>query len=193
MRLSSSSPLPQRSDGLVALAIAVSAGFLLLASGSFAQAHTKGRAVTPFSSTLKLGDYSWHPELSPAGAVVVLVNLPDQVLYVYRNGVRIANSTVSSGKAGKTTPTGVFTVLQKKVRHTSTIYKGAQMPHMQRLTWSGIALHAGHLPGYPAIDASFLQDVRGLITPGTTLVLTNMPVNSQTHSGPGFNILTARS
>jgi Ion channel/L,D-transpeptidase catalytic domain len=41
-------------------------------------------------------------------------------------------------------------VLQKKVRHTSSIYKGAQMPHMQRLTWSGIALHAGHLPGYPA-------------------------------------------
>jgi hypothetical protein len=131
MRLSSSSPLPQRSDGLVALAIAVSAGFLLLPSGSFAQANTEGRAVTPFSSTLKPGDYSWHPELSPAGPVVVLVNLPDQVLYVYRNGVRIANSTISSGKAGRTTPTGVFTVLQKKVSHTSTIYKGAQMPHMQ--------------------------------------------------------------
>jgi lipoprotein-anchoring transpeptidase ErfK/SrfK len=44
----------------------------------------------------------------------------------------------------------VFTVLQKKARHTSSIYKDAQMPHMQRLTWSGIELHAGHLPGYPA-------------------------------------------
>jgi lipoprotein-anchoring transpeptidase ErfK/SrfK len=59
-------------------------------------------------------------------------------------------STVSSGKPGKSTPTGVFTVLQKKARHTSSIYKDAQMPHMQRLTWSGIELHAGHLPGYPA-------------------------------------------
>jgi lipoprotein-anchoring transpeptidase ErfK/SrfK len=81
--------------------------------------------------------------------VVILVSLPDQLLYVYRNGVRIGRSTVSTGKPGKGTPTGVFTVLQKKVRHESSIYKGAQMPHMRRLTWTGIAIHAGHLPGYP--------------------------------------------
>jgi hypothetical protein len=81
--------------------------------------------------------------------VVILVSLPDQLLYVYRNGVRIGRSTVSTGKPGKRTPTGVFTVLQKKVRHESSIYK-AQMPHMQRLTWTGIAMHAGHLPDYPA-------------------------------------------
>jgi len=62
----------------------------------------------------------------------------------------IGRSTVSTGKPGKHTPTGVFTVLQKKVRHESSIYKGAKMPHIQRLTWSGIALHAGYLPGYPA-------------------------------------------
>src|SRR3984893_3639956 len=128
----------------------VALGFLLITPESHAQAHTKGTPVAPFNATLKPGDYSWHPELSPVGPVVVLVSLPDQVLYVYRNGVRIANSTVSSGKPGKTTPTGVFTVLQKKVRHTSSIYKGAQMPHMQRLTWSGIAFHAGYLPGYAA-------------------------------------------
>jgi hypothetical protein len=313
--------------------VLVTLSFLFVTPESYAQAHTKGRAVAPFTATLKPGDYAWHPELSPAGPVVVLVSLPDQVLYLYRNGVRIANSTVSSGKPGKTTPTGVFTVLQKKVSHTSSIYKGAQMPHMQRLTWSGIALHAGHLPGYPAsagcvrmpidfaaklysvtgigttviiadnksapdhtvrpgllfsgktgtpitggfvwapnkapkgplsvimsapdrriyvyrngveigrapviglesarlsgtyvysadstidssgrrdwiytasvgkkapnlkeledrisIDSSFLQDVRALIEPGTTLILTNAPVGSQTHSGSGFNILTA--
>jgi hypothetical protein len=64
--------------------------------------------------------------------------------------VGIGRSTLSTGKPGKRTPNGVFTVLQKKVRHTSSIYKGAQMPHMQRLTWSGIALHAGYLPGYAA-------------------------------------------
>jgi hypothetical protein len=313
--------------------VLVTLSFLFVTPESYAQAHTKGRAVAPFTATLKPGDYAWHPELSPAGPVVVLVSLPDQVLYLYRNGVRIANSTVSSGKPGKTTPTGVFTVLQKKVSHTSSIYKGAQMPHMQRLTWSGIALHAGHLPGYPAsagcvrmpidfaaklysvtgigttviiadnksapdhtvrpgllfsgktgtppaggfvwapnkapkgplsvimsapdrriyvyrngveigrapviglesarlsgtyvysadstidssgrrdwiytasvgkkapnlkeledrisINPSFLQDVRALIEPGTTLILTNAPVGSQTHSGSGFNILTA--
>jgi len=64
--------------------------------------------------------------------------------------VGIGRLTLSTGKPGKRTPNGVFTVLQKKVRHTSSIYKGAQMPHMQRLTWSGIAFHAGYLPGYAA-------------------------------------------
>jgi hypothetical protein len=54
------------------------------------------------------------------------------------------------GQEGKTTPTGVFTILQRKVDHESSIYKGAKMPHMQRLTWDGIAIHAGRLPGYPA-------------------------------------------
>jgi hypothetical protein len=314
-------------------ALSIAASFFLATPESYAQTHTKGRAVAPFTTTLKPGDYIWHPKLSPAGPVVILVSLPDQILYVYRNGVQIARSTVSTGKTGKTTPTGAFTVLEKKVRHTSSIYKGAQMPHMQRLTWTGIALHAGHLPGYPAsagcvrmpidfaanlysvtgigttviiadhqsapvhtvrpglvfsgkigtapaggfvwtpekspkgpvsiiisspdrriyvyrngveigrapvpgfeairvsgtyvysadttidssgrrdwisvasvgkrapnlrdlearisIDPTFLQDIRELITPGTTMVLTNAPVSSQTHSGTGFNILTA--
>lgn len=72
-------------------------------------------------------------------------------MYVYCNGVRIGRSTVSTGKPGKGTPTGVFTVLEKKVRHTLSIYKGAPMPHMQRLTWTGIALHAGP-PAKPIAD-----------------------------------------
>ena len=130
--------------------ILVTLGFLFITSESHAQSHTKGTPVAPFTPTLKPGNYAWHPELSPGGPVVVLVSLPDQILYVYRNGVRIGRSTVSTGKPGKHTPTGVFTVLQKKVRHESSIYKGAKMPHIQRLTWSGIALHAGYLPGYPA-------------------------------------------
>ena len=97
---------------------------------------TKGRIAAPFTPQLKPGDYVWHPEVSPAGPVVIIVSLPDQVMYVYRNGVRIGRSTVSTGKPGKRTPTGEFTVLQKKVSHESNIYKGAKMPHMQRLTWS---------------------------------------------------------
>src|SRR5580704_1165932 len=306
---------------------------LLAPTESLAQTHTKGRQVAPFTESLKAGDYSWHPELSQTGPVVIVASIPNQTLYVFRNGIRIGHSTISTGKPGKSTPTGVFTVLQKKVRHTSTIYKGAQMPHMQRLTWSGIAMHAGHLPGYPAsagcvrmpidfaaklysvtnlgstviiadndsapkhtvepgllfsgktgtepgknfawdpakapsgpvsiiisasdgriyvyrngveigrapavglnevrlrgtfvysadsnsgsgprsdwisvasigknapklkaledhfsADRSFLQDVRDVIAPGTTLILTDMPVNRQTMSGPGFNILAA--
>jgi hypothetical protein len=123
---------------------------LLAPAEAPAQAHTKGRQVAPFTESLKSGDYSWHPELSKTGPVVIVASIPDQTLYVFRNGIRIGHSTISTGKSGKNTPTGVFTVLQKKVRHTSNIYKGAPMPHMQRLTWSGIAMHAGHLPGYPA-------------------------------------------
>src|ERR1700751_1511117 len=261
----------------------ISLSVLLITSSLYGQAHTKGKEVSPLARTLKPGDYIWHPEVSPNGPVVVLVSLPDQLLCVYRNRVRIGKSTVSTGKPGKRTPTGVFTVLQKKVQHESSIYKGAKMPHMQRLTWTGVAMHAGHLPGYPAsagcvrlpinfaaklysvtgigstviiaddrsapthttspglllstkggttgakfkwdpdkarkgpvsiiissadraayafrngieigraqlgIPPEFDADLRALITPGTTLVLTNLPVNAGTKSAPGFDILT---
>jgi len=99
---------------------------------------------------LEPGDFTWTPEASPGGEVVILVSLPAQELNVYRNGIRIARSTISSGKPGNDTPTGVFPILQKKVMHHSNLYDDAPMPHMQRLTWDGIALHAGRLPGYPA-------------------------------------------
>ena len=111
---------------------------------------TKGQPVAPFTPQIKQGEYVWLPEVSPAGPVVLIVNLPEQLLYVYRNGVRIGRSSISSGKPGHRTPTGVFTILQKNVKHVSTIYKGASMPYMERLTWGGVALHAGNVPGYPA-------------------------------------------
>jgi hypothetical protein len=66
-----------------------------------APGHTKGRPVKALTPELQTGDYVWHPEVSPAGPVVVFVSLPDQVLYVYRNGVRIGRSTVSTGKHGQ--------------------------------------------------------------------------------------------
>jgi hypothetical protein len=61
---------------------------------------TKGRDVAPFTAELNPGNYLWHPEVSPAGPVVVLVSLPDQIMYVYGNGVRIGRSTVSTRTAG---------------------------------------------------------------------------------------------
>ncbi|SDK64496.1 L,D-transpeptidase [Aliiruegeria lutimaris] len=96
------------------------------------------------------GDYTWHPDRSPAGAVAIVVSLPEQKVHVYRNGIRIAVSTCSTGKKGHGTPTGVFTILQKDKDHRSSTYNNAPMPNMNRLTWDGIALHAGKLPGYPA-------------------------------------------
>jgi hypothetical protein len=80
----------------------------------------------------------------------VVVSLPEQRVHVYRNGIRIAVSTCSTGKPGHETPTGTFVVLQKDADHKSSTYNDAPMPFMNRLTWSGIALHAGNLPGYPA-------------------------------------------
>ena len=126
----------------------VTAAVSLIAAPAYAAGKfTKGRSVAPFPKTLDPGDYVWHPEISPSGPVVVLVSLPEQTMYVFRNGVRIGRSTVSTGAKGHRTPTGVFTVLQKRVDHESNLYKGAKMPHRQRLTGGGIARHAGQLPG----------------------------------------------
>jgi hypothetical protein len=104
----------------------------------------------PALDILAPGTFDWQPELSPSGDMLVVVSLPQQQVHVYRGGVRIGRSTISSGKPGHETPTGVFPILQKQVMHRSTLYDDAPMPYMQRLTWDGVALHAGRLPGYPA-------------------------------------------
>jgi hypothetical protein len=66
---------------------------------------------------------------------LIVASITEQVAYVYRNGVCIARSSVSTGLPGHPTPTGVFTILDKEVHHTSSIYKGAEMPYMERVTW----------------------------------------------------------
>lgn len=151
---------------------------------------------SPRQSKLAPGQYEWQPERSPSGPILVVVSIDDQMAYVYRNGVQIARSTVSTGKPGKETPTGVFTILQRNVKHESSIYKGAQMPYMQRLTWDGIAMHAGDLPGYPAsggcirLPYAFSQKVYGSMTNGSTVVITKKRANPSRSSRPA-NILLA--
>ncbi len=80
----------------------------------------------------------------------VVVSIPNQSLQVFRGTKMIASSRISSGKAGHRTPTGVYSIIQKNRVHHSNLYNSAPMPNMQRITWSGIALHAGRVPGYPA-------------------------------------------
>ncbi|WP_069320321.1 L,D-transpeptidase family protein [Sphingomonas turrisvirgatae] len=104
---------------------------------------------------LRTGQWTWledaaYQRTGNATDVSILISLPGQIAYVYRGGVLIAASTVSTGKPGKRTPVGEFTILQKREFHRSNLYSNAPMPFMQRLTWTGIALHAGVLPGYPA-------------------------------------------
>ena len=103
---------------------------------------------------LKKGQFLWMGEAVASGPMVMVVSLNEQRAYVYRNGVLIGATTVSTGRPGHLTPTGVFTVLQKQKEHRSTIYDGAPMPYMERLTWGGVALHAGGLPGYPESRAT---------------------------------------
>jgi hypothetical protein len=84
------------------------------------------------------------------GPLQIIVSIADQRISLYENGALIAHSSVSTGVERHPTPLGVFSVIGKKKWHRSNIYSGAPMPYMQRITWSGIALHAGELPGYPA-------------------------------------------
>jgi hypothetical protein len=86
----------------------------------------------------------------PIGPLVIAVSIQRQNVKVYDSNGLFAESPISSGMAGHSTPMGVFSVIQKNKHHRSNIYSGAPMPYMQRITWSGIALHAGVLPGYPA-------------------------------------------
>ena len=102
------------------------------------------------TAVLKPGEFVWQPERSPAGEVEVVVSIPLQRAYVYRGGTLIGVTTVSTGKPGHRTPTGKFDILQKRAKHFPNLYNNAPMPFMQRLTWGGIALHAGQIPGRPA-------------------------------------------
>jgi hypothetical protein len=128
---------------------------------------------------LKRGEFRWQPERSPQGPVAIIVSLPDQLVHVYRNGIRIGLSSCSTGRAGHSTLTGIFTILEKDKHHHSSTYNNAPMPNMNRLTWSGIALHAGDLPGYPAshgcirLPMKFSELLFGITHIGTPVIIAN--------------------
>jgi hypothetical protein len=91
-----------------------------------------------------------QPQETPKGPLQIVISIADQRVSLYDNGILIGRSSVSTGVRRHPTPLGVFSVIEKERWHRSNIYSGAPMPYMQRITWSGIALHAGELPGYPA-------------------------------------------
>jgi len=86
----------------------------------------------------------------PEGPLIIAISIDKQNLKIYDANGFFAEAPVSTGMKGHPTPTGVFSVIQKHKLHHSNIYSGAPMPYMQRITWSGVAIHAGVLPGYPA-------------------------------------------
>ncbi len=138
------------------------------------------------------GEFAWLPEAAPAGPLLLVVSLDEQQAHLYRNGVRIAVTTVSTGKPGNETPEGVYTILQKREEHYSNLYDNAPMPYMQRLTWDGIALHAGRLPGYPAshgcvrLPEEFARRLFGLTSLGMTVVVAGERTGAPQLSHPGW-------
>jgi hypothetical protein len=163
-----------------------------------AMAFVAGAGVTPPTAgredagALRPGDFLWQPEAAPEGPLLMVVSIVEQRAYLYRNGVRIAVSTVSTGKPGKETPAGVFTILQKHKEHYSNLYDSAPMPFMQRLTWSGVALHAGRVPGYPAshgcirLPEEFARRLFGLASLGMTVLVADDSSPAPTLAHPGW-------
>jgi lipoprotein-anchoring transpeptidase ErfK/SrfK len=137
------------------------------------------RPVETPPSQLKPGQFIWKGGAVPAGPIVVVVSLPEQRAYVYRNGIRIGVSSASTGMPGHATPTGVFMVLQKDKDHRSKTYNNAAMPYTHRLTWDGVALHAGGLPGYPSshgcvhLPSAFASRLFEVSPKGMTVVIAN--------------------
>ena len=145
-----------------------------------------------YAEQLTNGEFNWFPDRSPTGPILVIVSLPEQLVYVYRDGVRIAASTCSTGKLGHRTPAGVFKILQKDKNHRSSTYNNAPMPNMNRLTWSGIALHAGNLPGYPAshgcvrLPKEFSALLFGITKVGMTVVIADDSSQPEEVTHPGM-------
>lgn len=139
--------------------------------------HTEGTPNGKSNGPLQPGQYWWAPRISPDGPVMILVSLPKQEMNVYRNGILIARSSISSGMPGHSTPTGVFTILEKNSEHYSKKYNNAPMPYMERLTWDGVAFHSGFLPGHAAshgcirLPFEFSKKLFDLTKQGGTVVI----------------------
>ncbi|HEX5999210.1 MAG TPA: L,D-transpeptidase family protein [Hyphomicrobiaceae bacterium] len=109
--------------------------------------------------------------------ILAVVSLSDQRISIYDADGKILESPVSSGATGYETPAGIFTIVQKKEDHRSNLYEDGEMPFMQRITWTGIALHAGALPGYPAshgcvrMPFEFAQRLFGMTDMGMRVVV----------------------
>jgi hypothetical protein len=126
---------------------------------------------------LRPGQYLWRDAVDAAGPQRLVVSLSDQLAYLYRGDTLVAVSTISSGKDEKPTPTGIFSVLDKKPFYRSKKYDNAPMPWMQRIDQYGVALHAGYNPGTPAshgcirLPAAFAKKLYSVTDVGTPVYI----------------------
>jgi lipoprotein-anchoring transpeptidase ErfK/SrfK len=139
-----------------------------------------------------------EPARPVKGPLTLVVSIGDQRVRVYDSTAPIAEAPVSTGMKGHPTPTGVFSVIQKEKWHRSNIYSGAPMPYMQRITWSGVALHAGVLPGYPAshgcirMPADFATRLYGMTKMGTRVIVARHGVAPAEFTHPKLALLKKR-
>ena len=131
------------------IAILVGAAAIVCATPSIAAPVGDANEATLAQAASMLEPSAWvWQDNGASGPLNVIVSLVDQRAYVFRGNTMIAVSSASTGRDGKPTPTGVFPILQKQVKHKSTLYDSAPMPYMERLTWDGVAIHGGGTPGY---------------------------------------------
>ncbi len=118
------------------------------------------------------------PENKPTGPLFAILSISNQQISVYNSSGLVTRSKVSTGMPGHRTPTGIFTIIGRERYHSSNIYSGAPMPFMQRITWSGVAMHLGVVPGYPAshgcirLPAGSAERMWGLTKIGERVVIT---------------------
>jgi hypothetical protein len=159
----------------------IALGLLACASASAAAQPLNDRnpTIAERAASLGPGQYVWALKGASSGPLFLTIDLTGQRLMVYRDGVLVAASKISTGSLGRETPTGVFTILEKQVMHRSTTYDDAPMPYMQRLTAKGIAIHSGDLPGYAAshgcirLPKEFAKLLYGATQIGTPVMITD--------------------
>ncbi len=165
--------------------------FLILAACCAALPSARAAPTLSDQAALAPGEYRWLDEGPWTGPIYLVISIDRQMVHVYDGDRLIGVAAVSTGMKGHRTPTGDFPILQKRQWHRSNIYSNAPMPFMQRLTWDGIALHAGHNPGYPAshgcirLPYAFARRLFDLTSIGTQVSVTTdrlapvLMVNSQ--------------
>ncbi|MBI1385596.1 MAG: L,D-transpeptidase family protein [Rhizobiales bacterium] len=188
----------------VVVAAVLALGTVTIASAP-AEAAKKRTGTTSASAPVKLAlaplpNRVSRPEANERDPVLVVISISEQRLAVYRGGVQIATSRVSTGRKGFATPTGIFSILQKRPQHYSNIYRGASMPFMQRVTWSGVAMHAGNLPGYPAshgcirLPYAFSKQLFGMTSMNGHVVITRQGLASvKPHNLTGVEVFNPSS
>lgn len=148
------------------------------------------RMIMGLGTVLFLSFPAWA---SSGQSLAIVVSRDRQSLVVYRGSEVVATSNVSTGKPGHATPTGIFTILEKRVYHESNLYDSAPMPFMQRITWSGVALHESkHVPRRPAshgcvrLPSGFAKTLYGMTEPGVPVVIADEPLIPASVSHPNL-------